>query len=1371
MNARFLYLLPIIIHFCRPLAAQPDFIPGDNENREITVRFEAIGAEQGLPHKTVQALFQDHLGFIWLGTPIGLVKYDGYTFQTYQYEPARANSSLNNLATISVNAIAEDPGGDLWLGCLFEMPQQPVLFRFDRETEQLIPYLFDERADTSIIRSDIRHIHIGQGFIWIDADRLFRIPLADAGSGSEAPEEFSYKVFGKETWEPEGKRVVSPFSISTIYEDASGRIWSPGFGGIYEWMPAQDSFRLHPISRTLPDGRREPLMIFHLVERRDGNMWAIPRGAGFLVKFEPDNGDYEVLQSPEYVFDLILLSSGKGQWWFGRHNGRGGMQVYDPGIGKNRSVDIYVEGLDFFPITRVLSLMEDASGVVWVGARDGPLLKYEPQRNQFHWLRFRPEKEHTLPHNSVNVLEQDQAGDYWMSIFGGGLTRWNRRDHTFTHFRAQAGRSDAPLTDFLTGLEVAADGKIWFGEGFSAGSYDPATGQFAHYRESGVVHSVYQDAQNRIWLAKYGGGLRRYDPEIDDFVPIGMPDPNDPSRKIFPFLGGIFQDSWGDLWLGSFSPEIGGFFRFDPETGHWETFQLPEAHDFHEDRRGHIWIATFDGLYGFDLQTEQFKRYSEQDGLPNNVVQAIEEDDRGRLWIGTDNGLSRFDPQTETFRNYFQSDGLPSDEFYFPAYKNTDGELFFWGHSGLVYFHPDSIRDNNVLPQLALTGIDLFGEPMRSEAGNSLEKHISVIQRLELSHWQNDLTFHYAALHYKNPGRNSYKVRLENYDATWREVGRQRIANYTNLDPGRYTFRVQAANSDGVWNEEGIALEIVIHPPWYWTWWSQILYLFLLTGLLLGVYRFQLNRRLALAEAGRLRELDEVKTKLYTNITHEFRTPLTVIQGIAEQITGHEEEKELIHRNSRQLLDLVNKMLDLSKIEAGKLQLDLINGDILSFLRYVVESFHSLALNQKINLNFYADVETLEMDYDPEKILQIVSNLISNAIKFTPEYGKVLVTVRQKEVDGKPTLVLKVKDTGVGIVAAQLPYIFDRFYQTDASNTRKAEGTGIGLALTKELVELMDGAIQVESKPGEGTVFTVLLPIRQTAPAADPMEIQDQDTFEEQVTTAAIALGEKGRLTLKEEMSADSDPVSETHPLLLIVEDNHDVRQYLASCLREEYKLQFARNGREGIDRALEVIPDIIISDVMMPEIDGFELCQTLKQDERTSHIPIILLTAKADITSKLEGLEYGADAYLAKPFHRAELDVRLRKLIELRRKLQARYNHPDFKPEPATEKEDAFVLKVRQLVLDNIDDPGFGIEELTAKLFLHRSQLHRKLKALTGMSTSHFIRRIRLQEGRRLLRESEMNVSEVAYAVGFSDPGYFSKLFSKEFGRPPSKV
>jgi signal transduction histidine kinase/DNA-binding response OmpR family regulator len=536
----------------------------------------------------------------------------------------------------------------------------------------------------------------------------------------------------------------------------------------------------------------------------------------------------------------------------------------------------------------------------------------------------------------------------------------------------------------------------------------------------------------------------------------------------------------------------------------------------------------------------------------------------------------------------------------------------------------------------------------------------------------------------------------------------------------------------------------------------------------------KLNEQILLQKE-KLEELDIAKSRFFTNITHEFRTPLTIISGMAGQIMENPQAwakkgGKMIKQNSANLLNLVNQILDLRKLEAKELKLNMVQGDVVQYLRYLSESYESYAQSKGLQLHFLPAIEKLVMDFDPEKLLRIVSNLLSNAVKYTSDGGNVYLHVNQEIKNGKPLLSLRVEDTGSGITAADLPQIFDRFYQVDDSMTRKGEGTGIGLALTQELVHLMNGTIDVKSTVGKGSTFTVWLPItndslvRGAVGQFDSPQLGSLQSSVRQFDSSTVQPTEDG------DWQTDELKTGELLPTLLIVEDNPDIRQFLIACLENNYQLLTAANGQEGIDLALEQVPDLIISDVMMPEKDGFELCEILKNDERTSHIPIILLTAKVDLESKISGLKTGADAYLTKPFEQEELMVRLEKLFELRQKLQARYRSFEPKAVPAN-KEDEFVQKVRQAVLENLSDESYGVPQLCKAVALSRSQLHNKLKALTGQSTSLFVRSIRLQKAKELLENSDLNISEVGYEVGFKNPSHFSSAYQEEFGVPPSKT
>ena len=524
-------------------------------------------------------------------------------------------------------------------------------------------------------------------------------------------------------------------------------------------------------------------------------------------------------------------------------------------------------------------------------------------------------------------------------------------------------------------------------------------------------------------------------------------------------------------------------------------------------------------------------------------------------------------------------------------------------------------------------------------------------------------------------------------------------------------------------------------------------------------------------EADRLKELNEFIARFYTNITHEFRTPLTVIMGITENIKKHKQEKELIQRNSQNLLRLINQLLDLSRLESGALAFNKVHQDIVAYLQYLTESFYSAATQKNIRLLFHSEEKSVMMDYDEEKIQQIVYNLLSNALKFTSEHGQIIFHASKVEQDGRPFLKLKVKDNGIGIPPEDIDYIFDRFYQVDQAGSSMGASTGIGLALTKELAEWMKGRIEVQSQVGEGTEFTLYLPIEA--------EVQPTAEVLTAVREGVRKTGRPAPLDLElpqaaghQEEAPDEGETSylSALPQLLIIEDNHDIITYIKTILKNNYEVHTAANGTLGIEKALEIIPDVIISDVMMPEKNGYEVCEILKQDERTSHIPIILLTAKATQSDKVEGLKYGADAYLTKPFDKEELIVRLEKLVKNRRQLQQRYAsgaHVSPTAEPTV--DDIFLQELCEHIQANLNDAEFGVAELAAAVPMSQMQLYRKLKALTGKTPSQFIRSYRLRKGLELLRKGELTVSEIAYDVGFTDPSYFSRVFQKEFGKNPS--
>lgn len=1024
----------------------------------------------------------------------------------------------------------------------------------------------------------------------------------------------------------------------------------------------------------------------------------------------------------------------------------------------------------------ILDLMTDQNNNIWISTNHYMIYKLGARSGKMNYLEI-PTIE-----DQIRSLFADSQSRIWITTRKGSfLLCYDTKKKNFIPLPPDQGEN-------LIAKMEDNEGNIWFGgsEGRIA-KYNPSKHKFQYYRiaDSGVIQPYFQNSEGLIWIADIRSNISLFDPKKQIFHAI--PTHSDTSNLGL-WQGITFMQQIDSVtWIGY---GAGGLGKIRPkQINGRDTLLFSEylanyvLYSFTKDFKGRLWVGTFGkGLLLFDEEKGITKRFSTKNGLFDNYIAELYPDNQQRLWIHTRKGLQALDLTTDTFTNirfiekftegaWFSGTVSDLDDrFYVPQsnhfyYISQSGHFYVSQKKGIYYFDLDSIAIDTLAPSMVLTDFLIDNQSVEPGDNSSLSSTITYAESIRLSYQQNNIALSYAGIHYDNPKEHRYAYRLLGLNDQWQEVGTERTARFNKLAPGQYTFEVKAANMDGVWTNKPARLGIIIMAPWFWNGWSKLLYLLVGMGLLFYTYQFQLNRQLAEAEARRLAELDTVKTKLYTNITHEFRTPLTVISGMAEEVLENpqkwfREGLEMIKRNSNHLLQLVNQLLDLSKLESGSLQVTMVQDDIIFYLKYLVESFQSFAHSKEIQLSIISKVKDLNMDFDPTKAQSICSNLLSNAIKFTPNGGVIQVEINEvPSPQGQSYCQIRISDNGPGIPEAALPYIFDRFYQADNTTTRQAEGTGVGLALTKELVEILKGKIEVESKTNIGTTFRIKLPIHKQAQPSDARAL-----------LAPISQhGSLPRLVLD---SPSLVPPAQ-QPSVLLVEDNADVLQYLTSCLADQYQLTMALNGQEGIDKAIETIPDIIISDVMMPEKDGIELLRTLKNDERTSHIPIVMLTAKADIQSKIEGLEQGADAYLAKPFYKAEILVRLKKLIELRKVLQLRYQNltPDSTTINKTiMKEDAFLLKVRRSVESHISDENFGIAELCDDLAISRTQLHRKLTAMTGKSTSYVVRSIRLKKAKTLLQSTDLNVSEVGYEVGYANSSHFAQDFRKEFGQAPSQ-
>ncbi len=1207
--------------------------------------------------------------------------------------------------------------------------------------------------------------------------------------------------------DPANPRSLCGNDINFINKDQDGNMWvGTAVDGVCRWSKATADF--DHFGGYFRDG----LVFF---QQKVGTIW-VGNSQGLHQKI-PEKDEFRQEEkftenkawNRRYASDIVELPD--GNLMVSAHNY--GLWVFD--LKAHIFRDLTASYSSEF-LKGPACLLIDKSGKIWMGAV-GEVQSYDLPTGQFKAYRHDEQDPASPPMFKVTYGYQDAAGSLWFVTSGGGVIVSHSPNHPFEivgnmdagevirldenrllingwerlgvfdvrEKKLVASAIPSSLLDAPT-LSIALSGKneLWVqqpnADHVKVFSFETRKTRLI----PGRVPWLRTGPGGRIW-----SGCKYFDETQNEWVNIypkipGLPD----SSKVSTAIVDIHFVEKDVVWLATNF----GIFKYNLGTRQGRKYELHPGnsrsanvvHKIYPGEDGRFYLVTSNGMSMFDPASDEFFSFNESNGLLHNQVTSVVEDAHGNPWITTPKGLHKLDLSTNTFTNYDINDGLPDIHFnYQRPYRDETGHLYFSMEGKFIRFHPDSLKPKEYVAPVHLLDFYLNHEKVQPGGQDSLlEKQLRFSQQIQLRHDQADFGFSFVMPVFYKANEVQYFYQLAPYDADWQSAGTNTEIHYTNIDPGKYTFRVKAKTADGFWNPNEASIDIHISPPFYRTWWAYLCYLIAAGGLLFGIRRFELRRQAVKNEALRLQELDTLKTRLYTNMTHEFRTPLTVIMGMIENIRGHENERKLIQRNSKNLLRLINQLLDLSKLDSGTMKMDVVQSDLINYLQYLTESFHSMAQERKIGLTFYSELPELVMDFDEVKVQHIIYNLLSNALKFTGEGGKVVLHASQTERNGQPFLKLKIQDTGIGIPEGQLAHIFDRFFQADNSSTRKGEGTGIGLALTKELVELMGGSISVESTQGKGTTFTLLLPVKLEAntPVANGEFQTSRSLAPELVPSLPLAPSkEPPPGPLQRRGSVTSPPPLEGaggRPLLLLIEDNADVVTYIVGLLEKDYEIHTAPNGQAGIEKATELVPDIIISDVMMPEKDGYEVCETLKNDERTSHIPIILLTAKAEESDRIAGLRKGADAYLMKPFNKEELFVRLEKLLELRRALQRRYaatrndifSKNVISAEPTL--EDIFLQKLQKTVLENLDDPNLGAEQLSRAVHLSPTQLYRKMNALTGEPPNALIRKIRLHRAMEMLKTTDLNISEIAYATGFNDPNYFSRAFHKEFGKAPSE-
>lgn len=1060
---------------------------------------------------------------------------------------------------------------------------------------------------------------------------------------------------------------------------------------------------------------------------------------------------------------------------------------------------------------KVTAIFSDRQGNLWLGSYNNGLEKVTFNTNPFHLYQNVPSDNESLE-NYTRANFQDSKGNIWMGIKDQTIRIYDNNLH-FKGFLTKDG-SISPFQKDKIGTAYCFTedhkGRIWIGtkgdgiiiatplqKNKYALNYHMHETTNLHSLSDNNVYSMCEDKYKRMWIATFGGGVNYVNLNTNDYIFYHSAN----SLKKYPInlcsrARYVISDSIGRIWIGT----TNGLLLTDVTSTRAEdiTFKHYTYDDTNPNSlsnnnihqilfskiNGNIYLATFGGGLNKAIQDNNgnllFQAYTTQNHLPANVILSIEEDNKGNLWLATEEELCKFNPSTKEVITYSSWD-LPT---YFKfnegeALHTPNNYLLFNTFKGALYFHPDSIRNSEYIPPIVFTQFQ-SGEKIITPSDSSLiHKNIDDIYQITLPHHQNAFNIQFAALDMKNHDNLFYAYRLDGFETNWNYIGQERSANYTNLPKGHYILKVRSTNSDGIWVDNTRSIDITVLPSFWETPWAYLLYtllisviIFITSYILFVIYR--LKHKVSIEQ-----EISDIKLRFFTNISHELRTPLTLITGPVEQLLNNKtiedkarEQLLIIERNANRMLRLVNQILDFRKIQNKKMKMHVQQFDLLPFIRQIMENFNYLANEQHINLSLNAPEHPVILWADIDKLEKIIFNLISNAFKYTPKEKNIIVKVTENE----KIISISIIDQGIGMTKNQLKRLFIRFETFSDQHIHTQESTGIGLSLTKELVEMHNGTITVESQPNEGSCFTVNLQKGNGHFSPNTEFIVSDDIMNK---TIKPIMANNTIITTTEDSEQKTE---ENKDSILLVEDNDELRRFLKTILAESYSILEADNGETGIKIALEQLPDIIISDIMMPQKNGIELLNELKNNISTSHIPIILLSAKSSIESKLEGMQYGADDYITKPFSATYLKARIHNLVEQRKRLQQIYCQTLFSPksEKKSVKEEnmpvlsasdqKFMDKLIQTITENMDNCDFSVDNMALSVDMSRSNFFRKLKGITGQSPIDFLKQMKMKRALQLIESKEYNISEIAYMVGFNDAHYFSKCFKQTYGISPTE-
>ena len=1315
-------------------------------------QFKHLEVSDGLSNNSVNTICKDRDGFMWFGTTTGLNRYDGYTFKIYQH----AENDPGSLPDNYITDIVEMPDGRFWVNT----GRGYVLF--DKEQDCFI----------TDVTGFMKNLESGGVPEQVFVDREGNTCLSVAGEGC-----YRYKEGGKRLFFSYVEHSLPEHGVTQIAECSDGLllIYNTGLLVCLDRATLAIKWKSDEIKKYIPAGKT---IEFSLFVDRDNCIWAY----SLMGIWAYDCGtkswrtDLTAIWSsrPDIIIHAVAQDI-EGRIWVGKDYD--GIDVLEKETGKVTSLVAHDDNGRSLPHNTIYDLYADRDGIMWVGTYKKGVSYYSESIFKFNMYEW----------GDITCIEQADENRLWLGTNDHGILLWNRSTGKAEPFwRDAEGQLPNPVVSMLK----SKDGKLWVGT-FNGGLYCMDGSRVRSYKEgtgnalaSNNVWALVEDDKGRIWIASLGGGLQCLEPLSGTFETYT-------SNNSALLENNVTSLCWVDnntLFFGTANQGVG---MMDMHTREIKKIQGQSGNvklsndavnHVYKDSRGLVWIATREGLNVYDTRRHVFLDLSSVAEAKGNFIAAITEDQERNMWVSTSRKVIRVTVASDgkgsylfDSRAYNSEDGLQNCDFNQRSIKTLhNGIIAIGGLYGVNVFAPDHIRYNKMLPNVMFTGLSLFDEAVKvgqSYGGRVLiEKELNDVENVEFDYKQNIFSVSFASDNYNLPEKTQYMYKLEGFNNDWLTlpVGVHNVT-FTNLAPGKYVLRVKAINSDGYVGIKEATLGIVVNPPFWMSWWAYLLYAVgLVVVLFLARYRMLKREREKFHlqqienEVAKNEEINNMKFRFFTNVSHELRTPLTLIisplEGMLKETTDELQSTrlQLMYRNAQRLLHLVNQLLDFRKGEMSTHQLSLSEGDIISYVHSVCNSFLLMADKKHIQFSFFSGIDTFSMAFDADKVGKIVMNLLSNAFKFTPEGGR--VTVMIEHVAGTPDILeIKIADTGIGISDVDKEHIFERFYQADHKGVEETTGNGIGLSLVRDFVTLHEGEVKVFDNIGMGSVFVIQFPVKH---------VETQVQLPEET---GMPVGDEEDKEMKEEAREETE--RKNFPLLLIVDDNEDFRIFMRYSLELQYRVKLVVNGKEAWEMMQEELPDLVISDVMMPQMDGNELCRLIKQDKRTAHIPVILLTARQNTEAKLEGLQTGADDYVTKPFNMTILVLRIRKLIELSRYHRVTQGMIDPAPSEIviTSLDEKLIEKAIKYVEDNMSRTELSVEELSRELGMSRVHLYKKLLQITGKTPIEFIRVIRLKRAAQLLRESQLHVSEVAFEVGFNNPKYFSRYFKDEFGVLPS--